>query len=274
MPHPRTDGREARGPSVPARWLASDCMVYPMERLAQARDSQPEARRTAFLRHLGWAHEGLGQIQKAEGICRGLAVERQRNNCLKGNAWERGDADAFRAHWQLSSRDIGTTMYLATLGLEAEARDRIAELEKLGVVPGYLEAARALLALHRGRADAPGQLEEALRRVRPFNSGAALYGFATLGRFYEQKGDHGNGIRVLEEANRPLATDRRHYAAANARLHIRSRLASLYRKAGRVQEAEQIEQQLRERLTYADADHPILRQLQQSQKVAAAQPAE
>jgi hypothetical protein len=164
-------------------------------------------------------------------------------------------------------------MYLAILGLEPEARAKIADLEKEGVVPGYLDASRALLALHRGRANAPAELEEALRRLRPFNSGAALYGFVALGRFYEGKGDYSNGIRVLEEANRPNPADRRVFAAANASVHVRARLASLYRKAGRVQEAEQLEAGLRKRLKYADADHPIRRQLRESQSVAAAQPA-
>jgi len=244
-----------------------------IEQLAKTGNAQPEPIRVAFAAHLAEAHEGLGQIKRGEEVCQSLADQSARSGCLMWNAWERGDVEAFRAHSQLRPRDVSATFYLAMLGLEPEARAKIAELEKQGVVRGYLEASRALLALHRGRANAPAQLEEALRRVRPFNSGVALYGFATLGRFYEQKGDYSNGIRVLEEANRPVPADRRLFAATNALVHVRAHLAGLYRKVGRGEEAEQIEQRLRERLKYADADHPILRQLQQSQSVAATQSA-
>ena len=50
------------------------------------------------------------------------------------------------------------------------------------------------------------------------------------------------------------------------------RLAQLYRKVGREQEAREIEAELLKLLAYADADHPFLRQLQRSQEVALAQP--
>jgi hypothetical protein len=40
-------------------------------------------------------------------------------------------------------------------------------------------------------------------------------------------------------------------------LHARERLSQLYRNAGRVAEAEEIEKELRELLAVADEDHPI-----------------
>jgi hypothetical protein len=51
------------------------------------------------------------------------------------------------------------------------------------------------------------------------------------------------------------------------------RLAQLYRQGGQQAEARRVEADLLKLLAHADADHPILRQLQQSQDVAAAQPA-
>ena len=50
------------------------------------------------------------------------------------------------------------------------------------------------------------------------------------------------------------------------------RLARLYRKVGREQEAQKIEAELLRLLAYADPDHPILVELQRSQEVALSQP--
>ena len=50
-------------------------------------------------------------------------------------------------------------------------------------------------------------------------------------------------------------------------------LADLYRKMGRVPQAEKVEDELRKMLIYADADHPILRELQKRERVVAAAPA-
>ena len=50
-------------------------------------------------------------------------------------------------------------------------------------------------------------------------------------------------------------------------------LADLYREMGRVPEAETVEDELRKMLIYADADHPIVRELQKRERVVAAAPA-
>jgi hypothetical protein len=53
-------------------------------------------------------------------------------------------------------------------------------------------------------------------------------------------------------------------AAADRAWWLRTelQLADLYREMGRVPEAEKVENELRKMLIYADADHPILRELQ------------
>ena len=51
-------------------------------------------------------------------------------------------------------------------------------------------------------------------------------------------------------------------------LRIRAALASLYRETGRNKEAREIEEDLRKHLAYADSDHPIILQLEQTRRLA------
>ena len=48
------------------------------------------------------------------------------------------------------------------------------------------------------------------------------------------------------------------------RFRVRARLASEYRKLGRLDEAVAIEDEVLRMLKYADADHPIVRQINES----------
>ncbi len=56
-------------------------------------------------------------------------------------------------------------------------------------------------------------------------------------------------------------------------LKLRAQLSQLYLKMGRYEDAREIEDDLRRRLALADADHPILRQLEQTKQVASRQAA-
>ncbi len=51
-------------------------------------------------------------------------------------------------------------------------------------------------------------------------------------------------------------------------LRIQAALASLYRETGRDEDARKIEYKLRRSLALADADHPILRQLDRTEELA------
>jgi len=56
-------------------------------------------------------------------------------------------------------------------------------------------------------------------------------------------------------------------------LRVRLALAKLYRETGRDEDAQEIEEDLRKHLAYADPDHPILRQLDRTKELALRQPA-
>ena len=55
-------------------------------------------------------------------------------------------------------------------------------------------------------------------------------------------------------------------------LRLRWQLADLYRQTGRDEDAREIEDELRKRLALADADHPILRQLERTEELALLEP--
>ena len=77
-------------------------------------------------------------------------------------------------------------------------------------------------------------------------------------------------MQVLEQASSKKALLFAPYAGENpARwLRIRLTLAEIYREMGRDEDALKIEAELRSMLAYADADHPILRQLDRTKEVA------
>ncbi len=49
-------------------------------------------------------------------------------------------------------------------------------------------------------------------------------------------------------------------------------LAKIHREMGRDEDAQKIEKELRKRLALADADHPILRQLDRTEELALREP--
>ena len=51
-------------------------------------------------------------------------------------------------------------------------------------------------------------------------------------------------------------------------LRLQAQLAQVYREMGQDEDARKIENDLRRRLALADADHPILRQLDRTQELA------
>ena len=82
---------------------------------------------------------------------------------------------------------------------------------------------------------------------------------------YEEKGNLDEATTLLEKT-----IQRRHSAFLGIRdwqiAELRWQLFQLYRRQGRLDEAEQTRQLLRDSLRYADPDHPILAQLVQSER--------
>ena len=80
-----------------------------------------------------------------------------------------------------------------------------------------------------------------------------------LAQAYRKQGKLADAIRVLERATSGPVWPANFSAAWQERLQLQ--LAQLYREAGRTQDAARVESVLAKELAFADADHPISRQL-------------
>jgi tetratricopeptide (TPR) repeat protein len=247
-----------------------------LERLSKQADTLPPVLRDPFAYFLAEAYWMFGQPRAAVSACERIADQVRRHWCLCHLAFERDDREAFREHWRRASQppEAWWVFQLAYFNLSAETHAELEKAKDRPFVRGLIETARAILLLHEGRKGAAARLEDAARQLRSTNTAYALYATELLAHFYEQDQDLSNAVRVLEEAEQEVSASRDlTYRATSAVLPVRARLALLYRKVGRAREAGDMERDLRHRLKYADFDHPLVRQLKQSQNVAAVQPA-
>jgi tetratricopeptide (TPR) repeat protein len=260
---------------VYSKWFRGDTdgAYAEVQQLVATADSQPVAFRHAFARHLADAHLAFGELKAAESACSLISELDWQHYCLCTPAFERGDREAYRTHRRRAppAPKSWATIRLAYLRLPAETRAELKVAEGRRFVPGWVESARAILLLHEGHKQAAADLEEAARQLRSSNTSNALYATEALAAFHEENGDLTNAIRVLEEAESVVSRSRKLTRGAGiALLRVRARLAALYRKTGRVKEAEEIERDLRKRLKYADADHPLVVQLNAVQETTVA----
>jgi hypothetical protein len=131
-----------------------------------------------------------------------------------------------------------------------------------------LETARGELAMARGRhAEALGELRKSYETTRDLGSFAFLLGMETLASALAHQGDLDGAIRVLELGPRQKRQAAFHWAN-NGAFWMRNQLllARLHRKAGRTADAQRIEADLLKLLAVADADHPILMELERLRK--------
>jgi tetratricopeptide (TPR) repeat protein len=115
-------------------------------------------------------------------------------------------------------------------------------------------------------ANAEGRIEEAvllldryIQAPRPFFSLTILPASLGLADALLARGQIARAVVVLERAARDAEDDGHLYSSHL--IHVRDRLAALYRQIGRVGEAHEIESGLRALLAMADDDHPIKRRL-------------
>ena len=155
------------------------------------------------------------------------------------------------------------------------------DLEPWGFSPDSAnwELAQGELALRRGAlVDAVDRLEGGLKRLhevclevplptnRCFDDLLEFFvASESLASAWLRLGDVPRALAVLDAATRRTPRNHQHIlAGAFGRFRVQARLASEYRKLGRVDEAEAIEDEVLRMLKYADADHPIVRQINQS----------
>jgi tetratricopeptide (TPR) repeat protein len=164
-----------------------------------------------------------------------------------------------------------TRILQARAGLTSEAqrfltaqREEQAETEdqpEFHTVPGEIALARGDLA------GAIAELEQAMKLADgegPKRPGFYL-GSESLAAALAKTGDVPRAIQVLERNPERRSAVIRGTTGAYW-LRNRFALAKLYRGIGRVEDARIVEAELRELLAFADADHPILLELERLQK--------
>ena len=89
-------------------------------------------------------------------------------------------------------------------------------------------------------------------------------GAESLATAWQQVGEDEQALRVLEEAAEAKARYSNFFWGAFGWLRVQARLAREYRELGRIDEAVSIEDDVLHMLKYADADHPIVRQIREA----------
>ena len=134
-------------------------------------------------------------------------------------------------------------------------------------------AARGVIALGQGNlAEGTDLLEKVLQSSRYGNGNVFFLASDILADAWEQQGEWEQAARVLEEAS-SKKTLLVNGGPAPLWFRIQWRLAEVYRKLGRDEDAGKIEAELRSLLAYADRDHPIVRQLDRTKELALREPA-
>lgn len=259
-------------------WLGGDTReaLAEAERFAQKLGSTPLGEQELAVLSLGHFFLTLGKLETAEKLLQRVSTPFSRFPSLAAVSYYRGDRAGLREHLRaaLASREpmdpvIG--VLLARTGWLSEAERLISEQEKTKAYsPGFIEVARAELALARGQtAEAVSQLKKARERW-PINSSNTFFlGTETLATALTQQGDAEGAIRVLELASKQKTRAIFNWvSAAPSWMRTQLLLAKLYRKVGRQEDARRIEGELRGLLAYADPDHVMLRELNRSESAA------
>lgn len=229
-------------------------------------------------RLISFAHLGFGELRRAEECIRAVAVSNR-----SGFVTAEGDLLFIRGDWSAlnkflpNERDMahpGSTasIFMARAGMwsdvERAKRKASQEWGPPSIESLAAEITDGELALARGQTqDGISLLERGLSASVPWTM-ASILGSESLARAYEKQGRLDQALRVLQrvstEKSRSLTHPQEGGPGSFASLWMTSelQLADLYRKMGRLSDAEKVEDELRKMLVYADADHPILLALQ------------
>ncbi len=243
-----------------------------IDRLTRTIATQSPEVRELYVSQVGSYYLAFGQLQKATALFEGLSDANVRASRLAWVADCLDDAAAIQE--QLSKLSLGNThrpLRVVRAGLA---------LERFGFPGGPIADANMELALGE-LALRQGDLVEAVERFERGLEGLGesyhllefFLASESLASAWQRLGNEPRALGVLEEAAHRTVRDRNDVlAGAFGRFRVRARLASEYRTLGRVDEAEALEDDVLRMLEYADADHPIVRQINASRASRSAKP--
>jgi hypothetical protein len=236
--------------------------------------------RDIYMEDVALCHITLGKLSIATELTKSLSNRNSREFNLATLALIQGDRKSLRRY---SSKVEGNAEYpmssvspifMARSGLLSEARQAIAERDGSKVWQeshhgrGYSQVMHGELELALGQpASAIPLLEAGTRSIRKPMSFTSFLGAEALAVAWEEMGNLPKAIEALELSSREKP--RGEMSMGFAWMRNQGRLAKLYRKAGRVEDAERVEAELRKLLADADADYPLLVQLNQEKSLSA-----
>jgi len=223
----------------------------------------------------------LGRLAAAENLaaqeegnsgsyCAGCGSDREGD--LAVVAFFRGDRSALASHLAAAQQDYGRQLTLVVwLSLQADLqkgqrffREWSAQPDdghSAGADSAWAAGGRAELQLRHDERAALDALEQAVR-IDDIRRPRYLRGFETLADALVARGDFAKAAAVLEEAARPGT---RVFTAFGGEsfggvfwLRLRAKLARVYRRIGRVADADLIDAEVSKLLAHADPDFKIL----------------
>jgi tetratricopeptide (TPR) repeat protein len=248
-------------------WLKSEVeeALSEVTRVGEIAKARTGPERQLLARWVANTYLTLGKLRAAEEIYRSFPDAPDRHHLLLLVALARGDEPAVREHLLGAKPMTYQAALFARAGLLQEA-----EKARQALSGGLISRLSPVCAaaqdkIVRGQmALARAQTAEAVRLLEDGASECPSAGSASLARALEQQGEWQSALRVLEEG----AQERKViYSTSGSGVRGESWLreqwqrAELLRKLGREPEAREIEAELRKLLTYADADHALLRKL-------------
>ena len=215
--------------------------------------------------HIASFNLNLGRLVSAREIRRGTSGPGEAGALL---AWALGEEEAAMEALQPAPPSYQQAILLARMGLHEEAEEMIAHPAAPAEVYApflpylWIDLAKGELALARGNAaHAVDLLESTVRRLRPWPTAYFFLGVDALARALEMQGDAAGSLEVLEQAAQYKALAVFWGPALHFWMRNELMRASLYRRAGRDDEAARVETEILDLLAQADAGHPVVRQL-------------
>lgn len=252
------------------KWLAGDPSGAQIvaDAVAQTMPRYSPAVQSVLAQHLTPIYLQLGQLRRAEALAASILSPADPRFALTRVLRETGDRQRLR---RLILRDdlrslavpnVNIISMIIEAGMLSLADETLARADSMTTVPpAYLRLVRGKLALAHGRPrEAIRQLEVAVEVSQPWR-GTNIWSETamTMARALSQTGDTARAIDVLEDASRdPLEYDT---SQGSRWLTVRDQLAQLYRRAGRLNEADRADVELRAMLVVADDEHPIKRRV-------------
>jgi tetratricopeptide (TPR) repeat protein len=235
-----------------------------VDRLAQTVDTYTGRQRDGYANFASLAYLRFGKLRTATEFAQRMSLDDNSSFNLGLIAFTRGDNESLRKslkeHLNRSRvKDRSDVLpFLIRSGLLAEAQKFISKPSLKG--EDFVKVCQGEIALVEGHPErAIPLLRDGITSLRA--SGNFIFlcaGADSLATAYERQNNTPESIRVLEDSTRDTGlggSDRVLW------LRNKARLAQLYRKVGRVEDALRVEADLLSVLRFADSNHPILIQI-------------